>query len=74
MRLDLYFSIYSIFLFALLTRRIEKPVMRQLYCILLFFICVHAIWASVYSTDPLVYAPYKGVFINQDVKRNPGLF
>jgi hypothetical protein len=74
MRLDLYFSIFSIFLLALYTRRLEKPVIRQLYCILLFFICAHAIWASVYSTNPLVVAPYKGVFINQDVIRRPGIF
>jgi hypothetical protein len=74
MRLSIYFAIFEIFLLAFFTRAITNAPIRQIYNVVLFFLCLHAIWASVYSTNPLIFAPYKGVFINQDVTRNLGWF
>jgi hypothetical protein len=73
-RLDVYFSIFEIFLLALFTREIKTPAIRTIYSIMLLGLLYHGLWTGVYSTDPLVFAPYKGIFINQNVWRDPGWF
>jgi len=73
-RLSDYFSIFDIFIFALFTRRITPRAIRQAYCAMLILLFLHGIWAGVNSAAPMIYSPYKGVFINQDVRRDPGWF
>lgn len=73
-RLDVYFSIFELFLLALFTREIKTPAIRTTYSILLLCLFYHGLWTGVYSTDPLVFAPYKGIFINHSVWRDPGWF
>lgn len=74
MRLSDYFSIFDIFILALFTRRIKTGAIRQVYCVMLFLLLLHGIWAGVNSTKPIIFSPYKGIFINQDVRRDPGWF
>ena len=73
-RIALYFSIFQIHLLALLTRRIRIPALRQLACCALLLLSLSRLWTAVYLIRPRIFVPYKGVFINQDVRRDPGWF
>jgi hypothetical protein len=71
-RASIYFSIFQIHLLALPTRRLNRRWMRQLYCVALLALSLSRLWTGIYLIRPRVFVPYKGVFINQDVKRDLG--
>jgi hypothetical protein len=73
-RVALYFAIFQIHLLALLTRRIPAPWLRSLCCIALIALSLTRLWTATHLIRPQIFVPYKGVFINQDVKRDPGWF
>ena len=73
-RVSLYFSIFQIYLIALLIRRIKAPPIGKLCCAALLILSLARLWTGTHMTRPKIFIPYKGVFINQDVKRYPGWF
>ena len=73
-RTAIYFNIFQIYLFATLTRRIKTPLFRQAYCVLLLVISLSRMYSGIFATYPRIFVPYKGVFINQEVRRDPGWF
>jgi hypothetical protein len=74
LRVALYFSLFQIHLLALLTRRMPNRLARQLCCIALLALSFVRLWSAVYFIRPRIFVPYKAVFFNQDVKRDPGWF
>lgn len=73
-RAAIYFSIFQIHLLALLTRRIKMPLARKLFWAALLALSLTRLWTGTHTTSPRIFVPYKGVFINQDVRRDPGWF
>lgn len=74
LRVALYFSLFQIHLLALLTRRMPNRVARQLCCVALLALSFARLWSAVYFVRPRIFVPYKAVFFNQDVPRDPGWF
>jgi hypothetical protein len=73
-RVALYFAIFQIHLLALLTRRVPVRWIRGLCCAALIALSLTRLWTATHLIRPQIFVPYKGVFINQDVKRDPGWF
>jgi hypothetical protein len=73
-RVALYFSIFQIHLLALMTRRLPAQWMRAACCSILIGLSAARLWTATHLLRPQIFVPYKGVFINQDVKRDPGWF
>jgi len=73
-RLSIYFSIFQIHLLALLTRRMPRPFLRQSCCAVLLALSLVRMYTATHASAPRIFVPYKGVFINQDVKRDMGWF
>ena len=69
LRAGLYFSVFDIFLFVSLIDKIQRPWLRQLYCIALILLAAARLYSSLYTYEPHLYLPYKGVFINTDFYR-----
>ena len=73
-RSAIYFGMFQIHLLALLTRRIKIPLLRKLFWAALLALSITRLWTGTHSARPRIFVPYKGVFINQDVRRDPGWF
>ncbi len=73
-RASLYFTIFQMHLLALPTRRIIRPALRQMYCVALIVLSLSRLCTGIYLTHPRIFVPYKGVFINQDVRKDAGWF
>jgi hypothetical protein len=73
-RASLYFTLFQMHLIALPTRRIKRSLLRQLYCAALIAVCLARLCTGLYLQHPRYFLPYKGVFINQDVRRDAGWF
>lgn len=73
-RVALYFSIFQIYLLALLTRRMNRRVLRQLCCVALLLLSFGRLYTATHASSPRIFIPYKGVLINRDVRRDPGWF
>ncbi len=73
-RITLYFSIFQIHLLATLLHRFKPRVVRIACCTVLILLSLARLYTGTHSIRPQIYIPYKGVFINQDVKRDPGWF
>jgi hypothetical protein len=73
-RASLYFTIFQMHLMALPTRKIERPLLRHLYCVALIAISLTRLCTGLYLQHPRIFLPYKGVVINQDVRRDDGWF
>jgi len=73
-RVSLYFSIFQIHLLALLTRRMNRPLLRQLCCVALLLVSASRLYTATHASAPRIFVPYKGVLINRDVRRDPGWF
>ena len=73
-RASLYFSIFQIHLLAILVHRFKPRVARIACCAVLILLSLARLYTGTHSVRPQIYIPYKGVFINQDVKRDPGWF
>ena len=73
-RASLYFSVFQFYLLALLTRRLPRGVLRKAFCIALVGVSLARMWTSTHMSNPKIFIPYKGVFINQNVHRDLGWF
>lgn len=73
-RVSLYFSIFQIYLLALLTRRMNRPVLRQACCAMLLVLSLTRLYTATHAAAPKIFVPYKGVLINRDVRRDMGWF
>ena len=74
MRASIYFSICQIYLLAIPTRRLGRPVLRNVYCMVLIALSLSRLFTGVYLRHPRIFVPYKGVIINRDVVRDLGWF
>jgi hypothetical protein len=70
LRAGMYFGISELFLMAILTRKIQQPIWRTLYCIGLVILCLARFYTDLDGRTGNLFVPYKAIIYNQDVYRN----
>lgn len=71
LRAGLYFSIFELFLLALVTRKVGHPALRKLYCGFLLVLAASRLYSALFLYHPVTFIPYKTQFLNEEIIR-PG--
>lgn len=73
-RTAIYFSLFQIHLIALPTERFKTRLTRGLCAAAIIILSMTHLYTGLMLRNPKVFVPYKGLFINQDVRRDLGWF